>query len=183
MEIAQTPRLRLRELDNGDVPALAAILADPEVMHYSLGGVHDEAQTRRFIAGCRASYAEHGLGPWALVDTASGELAGFCGLSHDTIDGVQEVHLGYRLATRFWGRGLATEAARRVVALGFTAHRLASLVAIIEPAHGASRRVAEKVGFQDAASTAFQGWEVRLYRLTAAAWAETASPSGQAAGA
>ncbi|GEK46949.1 hypothetical protein HPA02_12320 [Bisbaumannia pacifica] len=62
MEIAQTPRLRLHEFDNGDVPALAAILADPEVMRYSLGGVHDEAQTRRFIAGCRASYAEHGLG-------------------------------------------------------------------------------------------------------------------------
>ncbi|GAA0573549.1 GNAT family N-acetyltransferase [Halomonas salifodinae] len=178
MEIAQTPRLRLRELDNGDVPALAAILADPEVMRYSLGGVHDEAQTRRFIAWCRASYAEHGLGPWALVDTASGELAGFCGLSHDTIDGVQEVHLGYRLATRFWGRGLATEAARWAVALGFTAHRLASLVAIIEPAHGASRRVVEKVGFRDAAPAAFHGRQVRVYRLTASAWGAPEPGSG-----
>ncbi|WP_355659663.1 GNAT family N-acetyltransferase [Halomonas salifodinae] len=171
MEIAQTPRLRLRELDNGDLPALAAIFADPEVMRYSLGGVHDEAQTRRFIAWCRASYAEHGLGPWALVDKASGELAGFCGLSHDTIDGSREVQLGYRLATRFWGHGLATEAARQTVALGFTAHRLASLVAIVEPAHGASRRVVEKAGFRDCVATSFHDREVRIYRLTATAWA------------
>ncbi|XSS65582.1 GNAT family N-acetyltransferase [Pseudomonas sp. B11] len=55
-------------------------------------------------------------GHGALVEKGTGELVGFCGVSPEQVGGVQEANLGYRLARRFWNRGLATEAVRGVLA-------------------------------------------------------------------
>ena len=47
---------------------------------------------------------------------------------------------------RFWGRGLATEAARAARDHGFDTLGYERLVSLIDPGNLASRRVAEKVG-------------------------------------
>nr|WP_281171849.1 GNAT family N-acetyltransferase [Aliagarivorans taiwanensis] len=59
---------------------------------------------------CLTCYSSHGVGPWALVEKETGELIGFCGVGPELIAGVEEINLGYRLAQKFWNRGLATEA-------------------------------------------------------------------------
>lgn len=115
MPLFETPRLIARPLSRDDLPALTAILSDPQVMEYSLRGVCDEQATLQFIEWCLQCYTELGIGPWALVEKGSGELVGFCGVSPEQVGEVQEANLGYRLATRFWNRGLASEAARGVL--------------------------------------------------------------------
>jgi RimJ/RimL family protein N-acetyltransferase len=82
------------------------------------------------------------------------------------IDGVTEVELIYLLAAHAWGQGYATEAATalRDHALGELA--LPRLVALIEPAHTASARVAAKLGFIRARQTVRPGGRIMdLYLL------------------
>nr|WP_178125002.1 GNAT family N-acetyltransferase [Pseudomonas sp. Fl4BN1] len=170
VQLFETPRLIGRPLSRDDLPVLSAILSDPQVMKHSLRGVCDQQATLQFIDWCLACYAEHGMGPWALVEKVSGELVGFCGVGPEQLDGVQEANLGYRLARRFWNQGLASQAVRGVLGLVFGQRHLASVVVIIEPAHGASLRVAEKAGFCEYQVMQFHQRPVRLYRMTGQQW-------------
>jgi [ribosomal protein S5]-alanine N-acetyltransferase len=162
--IAETRRLVIRALSVHDVPALAVALADPEVMRYSVRGVLTEEQTAEFVEWCIGLHRERGYAPWALVEKASEALAGFCGLSPERIDGAEEVHVGYRLARQFWGRGLATEAVQEVLDRGFQRFALPAIAAIVEPAHTASVRVLEKSGFTSFERKMLHGRDVRVYR-------------------
>ncbi|MDC9575651.1 MULTISPECIES: GNAT family N-acetyltransferase [unclassified Pseudoalteromonas] len=170
MHICEADRLILRRLSLDDVPALAEILSDPDVMKYSVRGVCDEAATHKFIEWCLACYDSHGVGPWALIDKTSSELIGFCGVGPEWVDDVEEVNLGYRLASRYWNKGLASEAARSVLDYVFGKGLFSSVVVIIEPEHAASLKVAEKVGFSRFDAVEFHGRPVRLYRLTSEQW-------------
>lgn len=170
--INETERMLIRPLCLGDVPALTEILGDEEVMKHSVRGACDEAATRLFIDWCLACYESHGVGPWALVDKDTSALIGFSGVGPERVGEVEELNLGYRLARRCWGRGLATEAARAVLAYAFGSRACDSVVVIIEPEHVASLRVAEKVGFRKFQEVVFHGKAVRLYRLTHDDWAK-----------
>lgn len=168
--IAKTERMLIRPLSLVDVPKLTEILGDPEVMKHSVRGVCDEAGTRRFVEWCLACYTSYGLGPWALVEKETSDLVGFCGLGPEQVGDVEEINLGYRLARRYWGRGLATEAARASIDHVFETRQIESLVVIIEPEHVASLRVAEKSGFREFQQIVFHEKPVRLYRMTRDDW-------------
>jgi len=161
----QTPRLLLRELTPDDVPALAVMLADPEVMRFSVRGVMSQQATAEFVQWCIHSYAANGFGPWAVVEKSSGQLAGFCGLNAEQVDGADEIGIGYRLAPSFWGRGLATEAVRATLAHCFDALNIGSVIAIVEPANLASIKVIHKAGFTTYIHSQYHRRGVRIYRL------------------
>lgn len=171
--IDQTARMLIRPLSLGDVPALKEILSDPEVMRHSVRGVCDEAATWRFVEWCLSCYQSHGVGPWALVEKDSLALIGFCGVGPERIGEVKEINLGYRLARRYWGCGLATESVRAALAYAFGAMSFDSVVVIIEPDHVASLRVAEKTGFSKFREVVFHEKPVRLYRLTHGDWTQS----------
>ena len=160
-----TPRLLLRELTPDDIDALAPILADPEVMRFSLSGPETREQTAAFITWCQEQYARSGFGLWAVVHTGDGRLIGYCGLSKWEIDGVHEVEVGYRLDPHYWGQGLGTEAAQ--AALAYARNRLGRrrVIAIIEAANVASVRVAEKIGMHWEKETILHDIPVRIYAV------------------
>ena len=58
------------------------------------------------------------------------------------------MEIGWRLATAYWGRGLATEGARRVLQHAFSELGLTEIVAFTVPANWPSRRVMEKIGMK-----------------------------------
>lgn len=168
--IAETGRLLIREFELSDTSALSKILGDSSVMEFSRNGALTEADTVSFIEWCTGSYQGHGYGQWALIDKKSQCLIGCCGLSHVTVDGVDEVEIAYRLAHDQWGKGLASEAASIVLEYGFSICTLELIVGIVSPHHEASIRVLEKIGFQSFAETRYSGWEVRVYRLSKHDW-------------
>lgn len=170
MLVSETARMLIRPLSLDDTAALTEILSDPEVMKYSVRGVCDEPATRSFIEWCMTCYESLGVGPWALVDKQTSALIGFCGVGPEPVDGVEEINLGYRLAKRYWGAGLATESALAALAYTFGIKAFPSVVVMIEPAHVASLRVAEKTGFGSFRNTLFHGREVRLSRMTREQW-------------
>jgi RimJ/RimL family protein N-acetyltransferase len=141
-----TDRLTLSPRSAADTEACLAMDLEPEVLRYLGGPVSDpEAQRARIEARTRGPYGP-GLGYWSLrEDGPGGRFAGWILLI--PVDGIgPEIEVGWRLPTAFWGRGLATEAARLIVRHGFETLRLREIIAEIDEANAASIRVAEKLG-------------------------------------
>ena len=117
----RTDRLLLRRWREADRDPFAALNADPEVMEHFAAPL-DRAASDALADRCDAHLAASGWGLWA-VEVAegpdAGRFAGFTGL----VPQVFEAHftpcteVGWRLARWAWGRGYATEAARRALAV------------------------------------------------------------------
>jgi [ribosomal protein S5]-alanine N-acetyltransferase len=74
------------------------------------------------------------------------ELIGDCGLVRQSVDGIDEIELGYHVRRDLWGQGYASEAARACRDYGFENLKVDRLISLIRPENLASRRVAEKNG-------------------------------------
>jgi [ribosomal protein S5]-alanine N-acetyltransferase len=160
--VAETARLLLRRIDHDDLDFVAALFGDPEVMRFSLG-VRTRVQSREWIDRTLATYAERGYGPWGIVHKRDLALIGFCGLLDQTVDGVPEVEIGYRLAEPYWGQGFAPEAAAATRDLAFGEFRLSRVIALIDPNNSRSIRVAEKIGMDWHTQTLKWSRRLRVY--------------------
>ncbi|MDJ0590178.1 MAG: GNAT family N-acetyltransferase [Pleurocapsa sp. MO_226.B13] len=165
MQVLETPRLILRYFTIRDLEALMPILADPQVMEFSIIGVHTRQQIRQFIEQRLLSYLDPGFGLYALIYKHNQELIGYCGFFVQKIDDHKEVEIGYRLATKYWGRGLATEAAKAVCQYGRKKFKFSRFVCLIEPANNRSIRVARKLGMKFEKKTIYYGIDVEMYSI------------------
>jgi ribosomal-protein-alanine N-acetyltransferase len=144
-KVLQTERMVLRQMEMGDVDDLMGIFSDPVAMRY-YPNTKSRQEAEEWVRRVQESYRDHGFGLWVAVLEDSGELAGQCGLTVQSVEGIDEVEIGYLFLRKFWGRGLATEAAMAVRDHGFHTLGYERLVSLIDPGNLASRRVAEKVG-------------------------------------
>lgn len=110
-EILSTPRLTLREMDEGDFDALCAILQDETVMAAYAHAFSDQ-EVRAWLQNQRRRYARYGFGLWAMLEKETGDMIGQCGLSMQKTPEREVLEVGYLLRRDRWGHGLATEAAR-----------------------------------------------------------------------
>jgi RimJ/RimL family protein N-acetyltransferase len=143
----RTERLELRRWREADRLPFQRLNADPRVMEF-MPGLLDPGASDELIDRIERHFARHGFGLWAAELREDCSFAGFIGLSvPGFVAGfMPAVEIGWRLRADCWGRGLATEGARAVVALAFTAAGLASLVSFTVPGNLRSRRVMEKIG-------------------------------------
>jgi len=145
MPVLKTERLVLREFVSEDCDALATILSDPQTMRY-YPAPFDRAAVADWIQRNRTRYANDGYGLWAMILNSTHELIGDCGLVRQSVDGVDEIEIGYHVRRDLWGQGYATEAARGCREYGFATLAADRLISLIRPENLASRRVAEKNG-------------------------------------
>ncbi|MBK8161023.1 MAG: GNAT family N-acetyltransferase [Rhodospirillaceae bacterium] len=126
-----TARLVLNAFTAEDVPALARILANPEVVRGITANSSTPARARKVaahrIGWHNKSWDSHGHGIWAVRlpehdtagDTAPGNagtpgaLIGWCGFSPPDLG--TDPELLYGLDPRYWGQGLAHEAASAAI--------------------------------------------------------------------
>ena len=164
MPILETDRLILRCWTDDDEAECYAICSDPQVMQYVAdGGCWSREQTRQFIAEAIECERRHGYCRWPLILKEGGELAGFCGFT-PTAAGPE---MGWRLASLHWGRGLATEAARAVLAYGFERLGFQRVTATVQSANEPSRRIAEKLGMRCDQVIQRNGREVLVFSISA----------------
>ena len=78
--ILETERLCLREMDEGDFPALCRILQDEETM-YAYEGAFSDEEARQWLDRQIARYRAWGFGLWAVVLKETDEMIGQCGLT------------------------------------------------------------------------------------------------------
>ncbi len=136
--VVATARARLEVMTSADVPALAAILADPDVAKNITADASSPERCRLAAAARITRYAtnwdEHGYGVWGIReadDTAAslGGLLGWCGFAAPHHGDDPEILYG--LGPASWGRGLATEAASAAIDWLFSAHPAAGVTAMV----------------------------------------------------
>ena len=143
----ETERLVLGPWQRDDWIPFRPIATDPEVMRYITGGLpwSDEA-IQSFVDRQVNLYRERGYCRWKLVEKASGNLAGFCGVGfwRDRLD----PEIGWWLARSHWGRGFATEAATAALRDIFERIQLNRVISVAMPANTASTRIMQKLGLE-----------------------------------
>ncbi len=148
-----TERLRLRRWTDDDRAPFAALNADVEVMRH-FPSTLDRAASDAMIERIEASFEQRGLGLWAVERRDRPGCLGFVGLAVPRWDlpietanpGGEIVEVGWRLARRAWGSGLAPEGARAVLDDGFGRLGLDEIVSFTGTRNLASQRVMQKLG-------------------------------------
>ncbi|MET9762717.1 GNAT family N-acetyltransferase [Streptomyces sp. NPDC006372] len=166
-----TARLRLRPWRDDDLDPLAEMYADPEVMRYiGDGSVRAREETAASLSRMRVEWEERGHGMFAVELRRTGELTGWTGTTvpdflPEVLPGVE---IGWRLAHRFWGRGLATEAARAALGHAFDIVGLERVLSICNVDNAASEGVMRKLGMRLDRETEVpsHGTRVRVYAVT-----------------
>lgn len=142
----KTERLGFRWWTAEDLPLAQELWGDLEVTKY-FGGPFSEEEIRRRFKRERARRMVHGFQYWVIELLENGEFVGVCGL-RPYRPAEEIVELGFHLRPKFWGRGLATEAARAAIAYAFATYAPKKLAAGHHPENGNSKKVVEKLGFQ-----------------------------------
>lgn len=166
----ETERLILDVWRSSDWTAFRPIAEDPEVMRHITGGASwSEQQIRGFVDRQVKLYAERGFCRWRLLDRTSGELVGFCGVGYWR-DGL-DAEIGWWLARRYWGLGLATEAARCALRDAFERVGLDRVVSVAMVGNRASLRVMEKLGLRWQREFEDEGARLVQYGISREEWA------------
>ncbi|HWA18529.1 MAG TPA: GNAT family N-acetyltransferase [Devosia sp.] len=163
----ETKRLRLRPHRLGEFEAYAAMWTEPAVFRYIGGAAFTREQSwTRFLRHI-GLWHHLGFGYWAIEDKATGKLGGECGF-HDlhrniepSIEGTMEA--GWGLVPRLQGQGLAEEAMRAALDWAAAHGTGDRITAIIDPGNGASRRIAEKLGFREMGEAMYGGKPLILH--------------------
>jgi RimJ/RimL family protein N-acetyltransferase len=180
MPTLTTPRLLLRPWRDTDLPAFAALNADPRVMEFFPKPLA-AAESDELAAGIRANGESHGFGLWAVEISGGAAFIGYVGLNTPRFEArfTPCVEIGWRLAYEHWRNGYAIEAARAAARFAFEQLGLNEIVSFTVPENVRSRRVMERLGMAHNPDDDFEhpvlpaGHRLRrhvLYRLPRQHW-------------
>lgn len=147
--IIATARLLLRDFAEDDWPAVLAYQSDPQYLRFYDWFSHTEEEVRSFVQRFIDWSQEHPRSKFQLAITmrGNGRVIGNCGIRMAKPEAL-EAEIGYELAPEYWGRGLASEAARAMVEFGFKDLKLHRVWARCVAENVASAHVLEKLGMR-----------------------------------
>lgn len=144
MERLKTERLLLRGFRKNDLADLYAYAKNPHVG--PAAGWKPHADITESAKWLKEFIDKQEV--WAIVEKISGKVIGSIGLHADRKRNNERAGmLGYVLDEPYWGRGLATEAARKVIEYAFRVRHYELLSIYHYPFNRRSARVIEKCGF------------------------------------
>ena len=146
--IAETDRLVLRTIEDGDVELQDRLLNTPTVMA-RLGGVKERQEIEAKHAKSRALYARERFSFLFMIEKASGEMVGHCGMKrvdNPLAPNVGDHEVGWLVREDRWRRGYAEEAMRAVLEWAFTRVGAPHVVALTSEANAGSWKLMEKLG-------------------------------------
>lgn len=146
--VIETARLRIRQVSPADRPKLIELFTSLDVMRYSRTGPLAPRQVTPIFNTILESYQRSPLALWVVVEKKGLRTIGLCGFMPRKTGESHEQELAYRFLPEAWGRGFGTEAAAACLDLAFRQPSVQRVIAHIEPANFASRRVAEKIGLE-----------------------------------
>lgn len=164
MQVLETERLILRRYCLDDVDALGSLYADPRFTRF-LDPPRSHEEVRADVCAFIEEYETVGYGFYATLLKPDGQFIGRCGLLTQWIEGEEEVEVAYGIAPAFWGRGLATEAARALKYYALEALGFSRVISIVDKQNVASQRVAEKNGMSVEKTVVLDGHKCFIYAV------------------
>ena len=145
--IFKSERLGFRPWLNEDLDDFTKINSDAEVMEHFPKALSKE-ETREFIQRLQKHYLTHGYNYFAVEILATGELIGFIGLAYQTFETefTPSTDIGWRLKKSAWGKGYATEGARRCLDYAFNDLKLTRVISVCTVNNINSENVMKKIG-------------------------------------
>jgi len=159
----ETDRLIMRMWRTDDFEPYLDLCTDPEVMRFLGGKTLDRPDCWRHMAFMAGHWQLLGFGPWAIEEKATGSFVGRVGFLHP--EGWPGFELGWTLSRKFWGRGYASEAARRALQYAFEELDKDHVISLIDPLNTNSIRVAERLGEKVEGKTELLGHDVLIYGI------------------
>jgi len=161
----ETKRLILRPISEDDINSLFELFNDAETTNY-LQGTKTREEVKDWIFLVLNSYSKHPFGPWAVISKSSNEFLGYCGLYlQKDVDGADEIEILYGLIKRFWNKGYAIEAAKKVYEYGKNDLKISRFISIIHPNNTNSAKVAKKIGMTFEKQARVWGKDYRIYAI------------------
>jgi len=128
-------------MEESHLEHLTALDMNPEVRAYFPNGISSQAETQKRIRRNRKSFEEKGYCDFAVFHKKSELFVGRAGFGD--IEG-GEIEVGYVLLKEFWGRGLAQEALKALLAWAQESIQAKRILAYAPVAHFASLNVMKK---------------------------------------
>jgi ribosomal-protein-alanine N-acetyltransferase len=165
----ETNRLILREILPSDLDSLFELDNDPEVHRY-LGNnpVQTREQAAEMIEFIRQQYVTNSIGRWAVINKLTNEFLGWAGLkliTEQTNNHINYLDLGYRLIKKYWGLGIATEAAQASLTYAFNELQAPAVYAITDSNNAASHQVLLKIGLTFIETFEHHGFTHNWYKI------------------
>ena len=162
----ETERLMLRQATNDHLNDWAErVFADPEVIRFMpKRDMTPYARAERAFNNYNNFWAEHKVGGWIITDKVDGQLVGSCEIEY--LAETDEYELGYALSKSYWGKGIATEAARAATRFGFESAKLERIIAVVIPENTASWHVLEHIGYVYEKRARYYDLDVVYYAIT-----------------
>jgi RimJ/RimL family protein N-acetyltransferase len=157
----ETDRLLMRAFEERDLDAYAAFTGDAEVMRFMGRGPFDRQEAWREMAFFLGHWDLRGFGHWALELKETGELVGRCGPYFP--ESWPALEVGWLLGREHWGKGYATEAARRSLEYAWGELRAERVVSLVAPGNERSAAVARRLGAEPAGTVPVLGFEATMF--------------------
>ena len=145
----QTERLILRPWREDDAETLYKYASDPEVGPRAGWPPHKSVEESLEVI--RKIFSGEGM--WAVVLKETSEVIGCVGYLSSSASNlkiaVDQAEVGYWIARPYWGKGICTEALRKVIEYCFQIKGFTALWGDYFPENPASGKVMEKCGFVD----------------------------------
>lgn len=145
MKQLETERLVLKLYTEKEKAGLIGLFTDPEAMKHVGDGVMTEEQAEEWWAKLFNKFYPLGLNIWAVFTKENSEYVGHAGI-YPRPEKKEDWEFVYFLCREAWGKGYATEIARRIIEYGFDDLNLPEVFATVDDDHAASIRVLEKAG-------------------------------------
>ncbi|WP_369049382.1 GNAT family N-acetyltransferase [Tenacibaculum sp. UWU-22] len=105
-----------------------------------------------------------------LIEKNNHQFIGQSGLLIHTVDGIEELEIGYSLMPKQRGKGYAIEAAQKCRNYAFENNLTDSLISIIHIDNKESEKVARKNGMKLDKTTIYNNNKVNIFRISKSEW-------------
>lgn len=143
----ETERLFLRRYAEQDKTDFISLFTDAAVMKYVGDGVLTEAQAEAFWQKLFEELYPQNFNIWAVFTKEDSRYVGHAGI-YARPSKKEDWEFVYFLSRDAWGKGYATEIARRIIEYGFEKLNLPKVYATVDDEHSVSIRVLEKAGMR-----------------------------------
>jgi RimJ/RimL family protein N-acetyltransferase len=142
-------RLGFRNWEAADLNCFSELNADPRVMEF-FPSTLKRSESKALMARLQNQFAEKGYTYFSTEVKKTGKWIGFIGLSYQDYpaDFTPAVDIGWRLIPEAWGKGYASEGARRCLDYAFETRSLDRIVSVCPRSNTNSERVMKRIGMQ-----------------------------------
>lgn len=145
----ETERLILRDLQEEDLTFIIELDTNPDVQSNLLSFQSDEMYIKQNFENSILHAKQHPRFYYALaiILKRDNRMIGTCGL-FNVIPDSTETSIGWNISSQYQGNGFATEAAKKLLNIGFESNDVSRIFADCADDNIASIRVMEKIGMK-----------------------------------